>query len=380
MEDIRIYDFEFNLLHIEHDIASCNWKLYDNEIGTFEMHFPISSDLTGIAMQKSYLVAVQGSKQAIITGRQMGDEGVLYGRTCNWILTRFCTSEQFDTDSLLEDGTIAAKDAQTICEYIIGKTMSGVSDFVFEENTADTFGDSYAENKGVTSAFDLIQNCLSRDGAGHRVFFDIPNKRWVFRAVKGKTLSVILSEANRNAYETEYSEDMQDYFDGGWYEQEMQDMGDWDASANSPKLVVNQADNFAKAYRVTTAGTRFGISFAEGDYIVCEDKGGAWKKADRISDFWVHLASSLNGIYAWETSLSGSYEEEAKRNLSECAVEKTAKVKTRSLLYGRDYELGDSVRTEIKKGSFQTAVIRKITGVHLWYEDNDIGEQPIMEG
>ena len=116
MEDIRIYDFEFNLLHIEHDIASCNWKLYDNEIGTFEMHFPISSDLTVIAMQKSYLVAVQGSKQAIITGRQIGDEGVLYGRTCNWILTRFCTSEQFDTDSLLEEGTIAAKDAQTICE------------------------------------------------------------------------------------------------------------------------------------------------------------------------------------------------------------------------------------------------------------------------
>ena len=94
----------------------------------------------------------------------------------------------------------------------------------------------------------------------------------------------------------------------------------------------------------------------------------------------MHLASSLNGIYAWETELSGSYEEEAKRNLSECAVEKTAKAKTRSLLYGRDYELGDSVRTEIKKGSFQTAVIRKITGVHLWYEDNDIGEQPIMEG
>ena len=28
MEDVRIYDYEFNLLHIEHDIISCNYVSY----------------------------------------------------------------------------------------------------------------------------------------------------------------------------------------------------------------------------------------------------------------------------------------------------------------------------------------------------------------
>ena len=90
MEDVRLYDFEFHLLHIEHDIVSSNWSFRENDTGTFELHFPIASRLTALAMNAPYLVAVQGEKQAIITGRQLAKEGVLYGKGCNWILTRFC--------------------------------------------------------------------------------------------------------------------------------------------------------------------------------------------------------------------------------------------------------------------------------------------------
>ena len=284
MEDVRIYDYEFNLLHIEHDIISCNWTLYDNKIGTFEMHFPLTSRLSGIALSRPYLVAVQGSKQAIITGRQADTEGVLYGRSCSWILTRFCIADQFDTDSLYDAGTIAAKDAQTACRYIVNKAMAGVANFVVLTNSTDTFGDVYVENKGVTSAFDLISDCLDKDGAGHEVRFDVKNKRWTFRPSKGAELSVVLSDSNRNTYETEYTEDSQNYYTGGWYEQEMTDMGDWDAEANSPRLTNVQPANFAKAYRVTTAATRFGIAFAEGDYIVCNNKAGTWSQGGEDSE------------------------------------------------------------------------------------------------
>ena len=119
MEDIRIYDYEFNLLHIEHDIVSCNWTIHENAIGSFEMHFPLTSNLISVIMQNRYLVAVQGKKQAIITGRQVNTEGVLYGRTCNWLLSRFCVHDTFDTDSLLSEGRIPSSDAQTVCAYIL---------------------------------------------------------------------------------------------------------------------------------------------------------------------------------------------------------------------------------------------------------------------
>lgn len=379
MEDVRIYDFEFNLLHIEHDITSCNWTIYENDIGTFEMHFPLTSRLVNVLMGYKYLVAVQGEKQAIITGRQLTTEGVLYGKTCNWILTRFCTSEQFDTDSLYTSGIITSKDAQTVCEYLIDLTMSAADNFIFDKNTEDSFGDVYVENKGISSSSDLVCDCLGKDGAGHTVFFDIPNKKWVFRVSKGKELSVVLSDGNRNAYDTEYSSDMQDYFTGGWYEQEMQDMGDWDAAANSPELANNDPANFAKAYRVITDGTRFGISFIEGDYIACKDKLGTWSKQEHIESFYVHIPSGLEGVYAWETAINGTTEDEAKKYLNGCAIDQTMKAKTRGFIFGQDYQLGDMVTVQIEKGGFRSSLQHKITGVNLWYEDNDIGEQPIME-
>lgn len=139
--------------------------------------------------------------------------------------------------------------------------------------------------------------------------FDVKNERWTFRATKGTELSITLSEAGRSTYETEYTEDVQNYYTGGWYEQEMTDMGDWDAEANSPKLTNNLSTNFALAYRVTTAAKRFAITFAEGDYIVCNNKAGTWSKADKIENFWAHIPSGKTGIYAWETEIGGTTED-----------------------------------------------------------------------
>ena len=54
-------------------------------------------------------------------------------------------------------------------------------------------------------------------------------------------------------------------------------------------------------------------------------------------------------------------------------------MKTRGLVCGRDYQLGDIVRAELQMGSVRLTAKKKITGVNLWYEKNDIGEEPIME-
>jgi len=227
MEDVRFYDYEFNLLHIEHDIISCNWTLYEKEVGSFEMHVPLASGLVPVAMKNRYLVAVQGRKQAIITGRQLGTEAVLYGRTCNWLLSRFCLPEVFDTDSLYTAGSIGAKDAQTVCRYIINRGMGQIDCFAFEENTESTFGEVYIESKGITSVLDLVSDCAGQAGCGYEVIFDVPKKQLLFRLFTGRRSDSVVSEANRNCYDIVYTEDLQSYFPGGYYEKKTES-GDTD--------------------------------------------------------------------------------------------------------------------------------------------------------
>ncbi|MBE7041640.1 MAG: hypothetical protein E7400_06715 [Ruminococcaceae bacterium] len=387
MEDVRIYDFECNLLHIEHDIASCNWSLYENDIGTFEMHFSPESPLVQVAVENRYLVAVQGEKQAIITGRQFGVEGVLYGRTCNWILTRFCVCETFDTRTLAETGELPSQDAKTVCMYLIQKGMGDIPNFVFEENAGTVFGDVYLQNKQVTTVFELVQSCMKQDGGGHRVFFDIKEKKWCFILTKGKMLSTILSEDNRNVHEQEYMADLQNFFSGGYFEMPIADMGNWNVFNNLPTLHNGFADNYAKGYKVcldkeATGHSfirRFDITFYDGDYIVCTTKDGVWRKADSLDSFIEQISPELSGIYGWKTKLDGNSEEVAKRSLAQYTESSRVSLKTKGFVFGQDYQLGDSVMQRFEKGDFSTCMSRKITGVHLWYEPNDIGEQPIFE-
>lgn len=386
MEDVRIYDFACNLLHIEHNIASCNWTFYENDIGTFEMHFPLSSKLTKIVAENRYLVAVQGTKQAIVIGQQFLNEGVLYGRSCNWLLTRFCIATPFNTDSLFDEKIIAAKDAQTVCKYLMEQGMNGVSEFVFEENNAAEFDEVFLENSEVVSVFCLVQDVMHQAGGGHRLKLDVAGKRWVFSLTTGKTLPVTLSEDSRNIYETEYCEDRQNLFSGGYYKQKIENKGTWDVYANSPALYNYQSENYATGYRVSLSEretgyesfNRFGIDFRNGDYIVCKRKDGEWEKAYDLDGFTEHIEPALSGIYAWETMLDGQILAEAEKDLAKRDSVKKITVKTRDFIFERDYFLGDSVMQRLEKGTFTSDVVRKITGVNLWYEVGDVGEQPIF--
>ncbi len=387
MEDIRFYDFEFRLLHIEHGVFSCNWTFYENDIGRFEMHFPLESRLSQIAAEHPYLVAVQGDKQGIVTGRQFTDEGILYGRSCNWILTRFCFGNTLDTEGLFTSGILSGQDPQTICRFLIQSSLGEVTNFTVEQSEDVGFEEVILQSDRAQSVFLLVQELMKLSGGGHRVLFDIRQKTWLLQLTKGQVLSKVLSEDNRNGYQTEYMEDYQDYFTGGYYLQHMSDMGDWDIYYNVPELTNRLPENYAKGYRVIldqeetglSSYKIFNVSFKDGDYIVCDQKSGEWKKADGIHDFYDFIPSSLSGIYHWTTALEGNSEEEALKNLQEFTVEKEYKVRTEALLYGRDYQLGDLVTLRVKKGSFSSSAQRRITGVNLWYEENHVGEQPIFE-
>ncbi len=317
MYDIRLYDYEFNLVHIEHNIISVNTVIKYNDIGTFEAHFPISAAISKKALAEPYLVAVMGDIQAVITGKQASaGEFVLYGKTVNWILSRRVT-HKFNTD----DSNLSTN-AEILTRYIVKEAFSDVENFVL----GDLLGIEYSQEfwcDAENQTSDVVKDCLDNAGAGHNVFFDRVNKQWQFNILAGREIPLVISESNGNAYESRYSEDIQNYYSAGWYEQTDSD-----------------------------------------------SKESEWTRL--VKD------SGKTGIYNWESVLNGTNQSEGNNSLKNKSWDKTIKMQTRKIHYGSDYSLGDIVRIQMDLGGFRHDVQKRISGVEIWFENNNFGEEPIF--
>lgn len=318
MYDIRLYDFEFNLIHIEHNIISVNAVLKYNNIGTFEAHFPISSQISTKALSSSYLVAVMGDIQAIITGKQASNsEFILYGKTVNWILSRRVT-HKFST----YNNTELSKNAETLSRYIVDEAFSDVDNFILGDVCGLTYEREFWRNTANQTS-DVVIDCLDNAGAGHNVIFDRINKQWIFNIYTGKEIPLVISESNSNAYDSRYSEDLQNYYNSGWYEK---------ISAESTE--------------------------SEWIQIVKDD--------------------TKTGIYHWDGVLYGTSPSEGNTSLKNKRWEKVTKMQTKNIHFGKDYSLGDIVRIQAVFGDFMQTVKKRISGVEMWFENNNLGEEPIF--
>ena len=210
MEDLRFYDFGLNLLDVENKFISSNWNIYFNDIGKVEVHLPYTSKSLPVIFDNKYLILVQGEKQALITGKQVGDDCVIYGRTPNWILSKRVLlpfeahGEETDVEAFLREKALSA--------------FSDCDNFVL----GDICSLGYMADLSLTnpvSLFDFVKDTLTADEAGHKVYFDIPEKKWVFEVLKGERRNVIISESSLTSYDTEYVFDIQDYFNSGIFKQ-----------------------------------------------------------------------------------------------------------------------------------------------------------------
>ncbi len=317
MYDIRLYDYEFNLVHIEHSIISVNIIIKYNDIGSFEAHFPISAGIAKKALGQPYLVAVMGDLQAIITGRQAsGNEFVLYGKTVNWILSRRVT-HKFTTYK-----TTLSTNAETLVRYLVQEAFSDVENFVLGDLQGIEYSREFWRNTANQTS-DVVRDCLDNAGAGHRVLFDRINKRWVFDIIMGTQRPLVISEANGNAYNSRYSEDIQNYYSSGWYEK---------------------------------------IS------------------SDSDESEWVQIVKDEDktGIYKWDGVLYGTSPSEGNDSLNNKKWSKTTKMQTRKVHFGTDYSLGDIVRVQAEFGGFRQNLKKRVSGVEMWFENNNFGEEPIF--
>ena len=63
-----VYDFEFHLLLAEKGIIRSRWIVYYNDVGTFEAHLPVTSELCQIISENPYLVIKQHGLSAVVVG------------------------------------------------------------------------------------------------------------------------------------------------------------------------------------------------------------------------------------------------------------------------------------------------------------------------
>lgn len=202
---LKVYNFEFELVYAEPKVKSTSWAIYYNGIGTFEAHIPLGSELLKITEQNKYLVICEDGKKAVITGREVGDELILYGRTPNWILEKRIAPK---TESITDEAGI-------ICNNLVQSAFSDVSNFdVLEPYVADSVTVERSTYKTVYSA---VSECLALCDGGHSVDFDITGKKWIFNVYKGREIPLLISEANKNAYDTFASYDILDLADCGYY-------------------------------------------------------------------------------------------------------------------------------------------------------------------
>lgn len=210
-EDIRIYDFDFNLIYIISDWISVNWELYYNKTGTFELHIPPSSGIAKVLEKNLFLTVIQGDKQAIITGKMITDDIAVYGRTPNWILGKRIITPFSITNS-------------TSCESIIRSKLSEVFDSNDNFTLAESAG-GFAELDGyklekAKDALTFISENLSKEYAGHKVTFKPAEHSWEFKIYRGTEKNIIISEKNKNAHQPKYTQDILDMSNGLYYKDE----------------------------------------------------------------------------------------------------------------------------------------------------------------
>ncbi len=313
MDDIRFYDFEFNLLSIRDDFISVNNQVYYNKVGQFEAHFPVEKDILQLMDENHYLVAVCGQNTAIITGWRVGEDVALFGRTCNWLFTK----------RVIEATENVSKTAEVLAREMVSDAFNDTGELILGKILGDEKEVSLTRDE-PTLLSDALFDCLALAGLGNELVFDVGNKLWVYKTLKGKKLQLVLSESDRNMYNGIYSFDCLDYCQSAWYQKEPED----------------------------------------------EESEPVWTCYD---------TGDIKGIKRWECIISANTEEEAKQGLSNKIRRGKASFGAADLEWGKDYELGDIVSLRTEKGDFIRVTQMRIVGVHSWYEEGFFGQQPIME-
>lgn len=371
MTDVLFYDFDFNLLADLPRFISLNFNKNYCGFGTAELHLSLAdAEVITLLENNPYLLFVSGGNAAIVTGWKVGEDIAIFGRTPEWLLTKRGVAQISQTSATPE---VIAREA----------VSSAAGDFITLGDLAGVgTAQDYSTDK-VRVLHDVVREVLKAQKLGFEVAPDIKAKRFVFRVFSGAERLTLLSMSSRTAYNMEYTVEKQDMAtNSGWYERKFVDKGDWSASANSPALTSGKTENYFTYYKITTAGTRFGLSCTVGSYLYCDTTDGVWKMtANKPTTKWVYVDKSLkSGAKKWDVVLTGTKTgEEALAEIALKTRQESSSAKTKVVEYNTDYSLGDIVRVQLEYGNFKKSTRRRVAAVSIYYDVDKSGVDPTLE-
>ena len=205
---IIFYDYEFNRLLAETKVISWQLTKYFNGVGIFSAHLPLSSEATRLVAENDYLVCKVGDEFMLVTGKEIGNELVIYGRTINWLLTRRV---------LLPFSEVTKR---------TGEFVQGIFEDAYKDCESVVFGDFYAGDEQSISSdspkplANGIFDALSLCNLGNEMVFDTKNRRIVFNILKGEDKNLLISEANKNASSVKIIQNISEHANLCYYEGE----------------------------------------------------------------------------------------------------------------------------------------------------------------
>ena len=325
MEDIRIYDTDFKLLHIDNNVISSNWTVYFNAVGTFEIHTLTDMDTAEIIVsnmdwEKNKIpIIVQGDLQGIVTGIRLGEDVAIYGKTCNWLLSRKVVPKFITSDLPV------TCNPEEVARHIVSEAFSQQKNFVLGEKAGLEDMDTFWRNT-YNPLSEVVSDLLMRKNAGHNIVFDTIGKRWVFNVVAPRQTKLILSEANKNAYNTEYTYSIDDYYSSCWYEQEQ--------------------------------------DFVDGEF-----PDPVWTR---------HVKDEKTGIFSSECVSYATVESEAESFIKDKKVKSEIVTDVWGLTEGEDFRPGDIVRVQYVNGKIARTEQKQISGISLGWEEGIKSSQVIL--
>lgn len=342
MRDIRIFNFEFELLYIMTDVISSEWRILYNGVGTFEGHFRLKDGILKEIMENRYIVVCQGDLQAICVGKVCSDELVVCGRTVNWILTRrirppFSTNRLYngefkDPEKILYDCLVwgfcdppfinpdgSVDESRT-------DPKRRVDNFVLPELVGSPTFDRHYWRTGANDLEKICADLCRRMNRGHKMVFDTKRKEWRFEFIfPAENNSVLISKESKTAYDQSYTEDYLSLASGGWY----------------PKYSPDEGSDETWCYYTADA--------------------------------------EKSGIYLWDSSSDGLGESEAQRDILNKTLMRKIDAKVRGAEFGKDYDIGDIVTAYVSFGSFEKMARYIVSGINIKYSPAENYTEPVLE-
>ena len=316
MEDIRIYDTDFNLLYIENKVISSNWTIYFNSVGTFEIHTLPHADIAEIILENLDIsknkipIIVQGDLQGIVTGVRLSGDLAIYGKTCNWLLSKKIVPKFITHDLPTQCNP------EDVARYLVSEAFSDQDNFLLGEKVNLSDMDTFWRNT-YNPLSEVVKDLLVRENAGHNIFFDVKNRNWIFNVLPRNQSNVILSDANSNVFNTEYTVSIDDYYSCCWYEQEQ-------------------------------------------DFVNGEFPDPVWTKL---------IKDEKSGIFRSECVVESTVESEAESLLLGKKVKSEIVTDVCGLDYGKDYRLGDILRVQYVNGKISRTEQKQVSGISIGEEE-----------